>query len=248
VSGNGACPPRELRAESLCKRLGGRDILRSVSLSVQAGEVVGLLGPNGAGKTTTFYAIVGLIRPDRGSVLLDGADVSGEPMYARARRGISYLPQEPSVFRKLTVEQNILAILEALPLSRDERRQRLADLLEELSISHLAKSKAYSLSGGERRRVEITRALVTQPAFMLLDEPFAGIDPLAILDIQSIVGQLKERGIGILITDHNVRETLGICDRAYILNDGAVLEEGTPRELAASRRAREFYLGERFTL
>jgi lipopolysaccharide export system ATP-binding protein len=237
-----------LRAEDLCKRMGGREILRAVSLEVCAGEVVGLLGPNGAGKTTTFYAIVGLIRPDRGRVLLNGVEVTNEPMYARARRGISYLPQEPSVFRKLSVEENILAILEALPLTREERRQRLAELLEELSIAHLAKSKAYSLSGGERRRVEITRALVTEPVFMLLDEPFAGIDPLAILDIQSIVGQLKERHIGILITDHNVRETLGICDRAYILNDGAVLEEGTPQAIAASPRAREFYLGERFTL
>jgi len=237
-----------LRAEGVCKRLGGRDILRSVSLEVHAGEVVGLLGPNGAGKTTTFYAIVGLIRPDRGSVQLDGADVTNDPMYRRARKGISYLPQEPSVFRKLSVEDNILAILETLPLTRDERYERLAALLEELSIAHLAKNKAYSLSGGERRRVEITRALVTEPSFMLLDEPFAGIDPLAILDIQSIVAQLKERGIGILITDHNVRETLGICDRAYILNGGAVLEEGTPQAIAASRRARELYLGERFTL
>ena len=237
-----------LRADHLWKRFGAREILRDVSLEVHAGEVVGLLGPNGAGKTTTFYMIVGLLRPDRGSVQLDGVDLTTDPMYVRARKGISYLPQEPSVFRKLTVEQNILAILESLPLTRDERQARLAALLEELSIAHLAKSKAYSLSGGERRRVEITRALVTAPTFMLLDEPFAGIDPLAILDIQSIVGQLKERGIGILITDHNVRETLGICDRAYILNDGSVLEEGTPQDIAASRRAREFYLGERFTL
>jgi lipopolysaccharide export system ATP-binding protein len=237
-----------LRAEDLCKRLGGREILRSVSLEVHAGEVVGLLGPNGAGKTTTFYAIVGLMRPDRGRVLLNGVELTNDPMYVRARRGISYLPQEPSVFRKLTVEDNILAILEALPLTRAERHERLAELLQELSIAHLAKNKAYSLSGGERRRVEITRALVTEPVFMLLDEPFAGIDPLAILDIQSIVGQLKERHIGILITDHNVRETLGICDRAYILNEGAVLEEGSPQQIADSPRAREFYLGERFTL
>ena len=237
-----------LRAEELCKRLGGREILRSVSLEVHAGEVVGLLGPNGAGKTTTFYAIVGLLRPDSGRVELNGTDLTSDPMYKRARNGISYLPQEPSVFRKLTVEENILAILETLDLSREERSERLAELLEELSIAHLAKSKAYSLSGGERRRVEITRALVTEPVFMLLDEPFAGIDPLAILDIQSIVSQLKERGIGILITDHNVRETLGICDRAYILHDGAVLEEGTPQQIAGSRRARESYLGERFTL
>ena len=247
MSGNGSQHP-ELRADGLCKRLGSRDILHAVSLVVRGGEVVGLLGPNGAGKTTTFYAIVGLIRPDRGSVQLNGVDVTRDPMYMRARKGISYLPQEPSVFRKLTVEENILAILETLRLSREERSERLASLLEELSIAHLAKSKAYSLSGGERRRVEITRALVTQPTFMLLDEPFAGIDPLAILDIQTIVGQLKERGIGILITDHNVRETLGICDRAYILNGGAVLEEGTPQEIAASRRARELYLGDRFTL
>ncbi len=245
---NGDHAGNVLHAEDLCKRLGGREILRSVSLEVRAGEVVGLLGPNGAGKTTTFYAIVGLMRPDRGRVLLNGVEVTNDPMYVRARRGISYLPQEPSVFRKLSVEDNILAILEALPLTREERRERLAELLQELSIAHLAKNKAYSLSGGERRRVEITRALVTEPVFMLLDEPFAGIDPLAILDIQSIVGQLKERHIGILITDHNVRETLGICDRAYILNDGAVLEEGTPQEIAASPRAREFYLGERFTL
>jgi lipopolysaccharide export system ATP-binding protein len=248
VSYHGSNGRGVLRADSLSKRLGGREILRAVSLEVHAGEVVGLLGPNGAGKTTTFYAIVGLIRPDHGSVQLNGTDITTQPMYLRARQGISYLPQEPSVFRKLTVEENILAILETLHLTRDERAERLAELLEELSISHLAKSMAYSLSGGERRRVEITRALVTAPTFILLDEPFAGIDPLAILDIQSIVGQLKERGIGILITDHNVRETLGICDRAYILNDGAVLEEGSPQEIASSRRARELYLGEGFSL
>jgi lipopolysaccharide export system ATP-binding protein len=248
VRQNGKRADSVLRAEELCKRLGGREILRAVSLEVRAGEVVGLLGPNGAGKTTTFYAIIGLMRPDSGRVLLNGDEVTKEPMYVRARRGISYLPQEPSVFRKLSVEDNILAILETLPLTRAERHQRSAELLQELSIGHLAKIKAYSLSGGERRRVEITRALVTDPVFMLLDEPFAGIDPLAILDIQSIVGQLKERHIGILITDHNVRETLGICDRAYILSDGAVLEEGTPQEIAASPQAREFYLGERFTL
>jgi lipopolysaccharide export system ATP-binding protein len=248
VSHNGSHRRGVLCADSLWKRLGGREILRSVSLEVQAGEVVGLLGPNGAGKTTTFYAIVGLIRPDRGTVRLNGADITTEPMYIRARQGISYLPQEPSVFRKLSVEENILAILETLQLTREERGERLGELLEELSIAHLAKNKAYSLSGGERRRVEITRALVTAPTFMLLDEPFAGIDPLAILDIQSIVGQLKERGIGILITDHNVRETLGICDRAYILNNGEVLEEGSPQDIASSQRARDLYLGERFSL
>lgn len=244
----GASETNALRAVGLYKKLGGREILRDVSLEVRAGEVVGLLGPNGAGKTTTFYIIVGLLRPDRGTVDLGGAAITDEPMYKRARLGVSYLPQEPSVFRKLTVEQNIMAILETMSLTRDERNERLARLLEELSISHLAKSKAYSLSGGERRRVEITRALVTRPTFILLDEPFAGIDPLAILDIQSIVQQLKERGIGILITDHNVRETLGICDRAYILNEGSVLEEGSPQEIASSRRARELYLGERFSL
>jgi len=248
VTAEHAHPTSLLQADGLCKQLGGREILRSVSLEVRAGEVVGLLGPNGAGKTTTFYVIVGLIRPDRGRVLLNGIDVTDDPMYLRARKGVSYLPQEPSVFRKLTVEENILAILETLQLTREERAERLAALLQELSIAHLATSKAFSLSGGERRRVEITRALVTQPTFMLLDEPFAGIDPLAILDIQSIVAQLRERGIGILITDHNVRETLGICDRAYILTDGAVLEEGTPQQIAGSQRARELYLGERFTL
>lgn len=237
-----------LAARNLHKRLGKRDILQAVSLDVRAGEIVGLLGPNGAGKTTTFYTIVGLLRPDRGSVELHGEDVTQLPMYLRARKGISYLPQEPSVFRKLTVEQNLLAILETLPLSRRERADRLGELLEELGIAHLAKSLGDSLSGGERRRLEITRALVIEPSFILLDEPFAGVDPLAILDIQGIVRQLKERGIGVLITDHNVRETLGICDRAYILARGSVLVEGTPQELAGSRSARELYLGEQFSL
>jgi lipopolysaccharide export system ATP-binding protein len=237
-----------LRAESLSKRLGGREILRGVNVEVRAGEVVGLLGPNGAGKTTTFYVLVGLMRPDGGKVLLNDVDITREPMYRRARLGVSYLPQEPSVFRKLTVEENLLAILETLPLSYEERSERLATLLEELGISHLAKNKAYTLSGGERRRVEISRALVTSPSFMLLDEPFAGIDPIAVLDIQTIVAQLRERGIGVLITDHNVRETLGICDRAYILNAGMILEEGSPEVIAASRQARELYLGERFSL
>jgi lipopolysaccharide export system ATP-binding protein len=220
-----------LTAERLDKSFGGRRVLRDVSVSIRGGEVVGLLGPNGAGKTTTFYIIVGLLRPDAGRVSMNGKDLTDLPMYQRARAGISYLPQEPSVFRKLTVEENILAILETLPISAEEREVRLTRLLEELSIAHLAKSKAFSLSGGERRRLEITRALVISPAFMLLDEPFAGIDPIAVLDIQNIVQQLKERGIGVLITDHNVRETLGICDRAYILNDGAILEEGVPFRL-----------------
>jgi lipopolysaccharide export system ATP-binding protein len=237
-----------LTAERLDKSFGGRRVLRDVSVRISAGEVVGLLGPNGAGKTTTFYMIVGLLRPDGGRVALNGTDVTDLPMYQRARAGISYLPQEASVFRKLTVEENVLAILETLPISAEERQGRLWRLLEELSIAHLAKTKAYALSGGERRRLEITRALVISPAFMLLDEPFAGIDPIAVIDIQNIIRQLKDRGIGVLITDHNVRETLGICDRAYILNEGSILEEGIPAHIAESRQAREIYLGERFSL
>jgi lipopolysaccharide export system ATP-binding protein len=237
-----------LTAERLDKSFGGRRVLRDVSVRISAGEVVGLLGPNGAGKTTTFYMIVGLLRPDAGRVALNGTDVTDLPMYQRARAGISYLPQEASVFRKLTVEENVLAILETLPISAEERQVRLWRLLEELSIAHLAKTKAYALSGGERRRLEITRALVISPAFMLLDEPFAGIDPIAVIDIQNIIRQLKERGIGVLITDHNVRETLGICDRAYILNEGSILEEGIPSHIAESRQAREIYLGDRFSL
>jgi lipopolysaccharide export system ATP-binding protein len=237
-----------LRAESLTKTYGGRRVVDRVSIEVHAGEVVGLLGPNGAGKTTTFYMMVGLTRPDAGTVILSGNDVTRLPMYERARRGIGYLPQEPSVFRKLTVEENLLAILETLDLGREERIARLAELLDELGIARLAKNKALSLSGGERRRVEISRALVISPAFMLLDEPFAGIDPLAVVDIQGIVTQLKKRGIGVLITDHNVRETLGICDRAYILNEGVVLEEGAPARIAESPLAREIYLGEKFRL
>ncbi len=237
-----------LRAEGLIKSYSGVRVVNEVTIEVAAGEVVGLLGPNGAGKTTTFYMVVGLARPDAGRVLLNGEDLSTLAMYERARRGISYLPQEPSVFRRLTVEENILAILETLGLSPAERRERAQQLLEDLGIAKLAQQKAFSLSGGERRRLEITRALVISPSFMLLDEPFAGIDPLAVIDIQNIVTQLKERGIGVLITDHNVRETLGICDRAYILNEGRVLEEGVPEKIAASRRAREIYLGEKFRL
>jgi len=237
-----------LRAERLIKTYGGRRVVNDVSIEVRAGEIVGLLGPNGAGKTTTFYMIVGLTRPDTGTVTLDGTDITRLPMFERARRGISYLPQEPSIFRKLTVEENILAVLQTLDLSAEERAERLRQLLDELGIGRVAKSKALSLSGGERRRLEITRALVISPVFMLLDEPFAGIDPIAVVDIQGIVTQLKERGIGVLITDHNVRETLGICDRAYILNDGAVLEEGVPARIAASRQARQIYLGEKFRL
>jgi lipopolysaccharide export system ATP-binding protein len=237
-----------LRANGLTKSFGKRTVVRGVTIEVRAGQVVGLLGPNGAGKTTSFHMIVGLTRPDAGTVLLNGEDVTGLPMDQRARRGIGYLPQEASIFRRLTVEENVLAILETLDLSADERRARLAELLAELGMTRLAKSRADALSGGERRRLEITRALVVSPSFMLLDEPFAGIDPIAVVDIQGIVTQLKKRGIGVLITDHNVRETLGICDRAYVVNEGTVLEEGDPERIANSRRARELYLGEKFRL
>jgi len=239
---------QRLRGEGLCKTYGKRPVLRNVTIEVKGGEVVGLLGPNGAGKTTTFSIIIGIIRPDRGKVLYNDEDLTTLPMHQRARKGVTYLPQEPSVFRKLTVEENILAILETLPFSADERRTRLAQLLSDLHIEHLNTHRADSLSGGERRRVEITRALVLSPSFMLLDEPFAGIDPLSVVDIQEIILQLRGRGIGVLVTDHNVRETLSICDRAYILSDGSVFEEGTPQELIASARARRIYLGERFHL
>lgn len=239
---------QELRGEGLCKAYGRRPVLRNVTVAVKGGEVVGLLGPNGAGKTTTFSIIVGIIRPDQGRVLYNNEDLTDLPMHKRARKGVTYLPQEPSVFRKLTVEENILAILETLPLSAAERRTRLVQLLSDLHIEHLATHRADSLSGGERRRVEITRALVMSPSFMLLDEPFAGIDPLSVVDIQEIILQLRGRGIGVLVTDHNVRETLSICDRAYILSDGSVFEEGTPQALTASARARQIYLGERFRL
>ena len=237
-----------LQAQGLWKTYGKRPVVRDVAVNVRGGEVVGLLGPNGAGKTTTFSIIVGLIRSDKGEVRYNGEDISGLPMHKRARKGVTYLPQEPSVFRKLTVAENVMAILEATGLPKSRRKARLAELLDELSIAHLADNRADSLSGGERRRVEITRALVMSPAFMLLDEPFAGIDPLSVVDIQDIIRQLRERGIGILVTDHNVRETLTICDRAYIISDGSVFEEGTPEEIMASRRARELYLGERFRL
>ena len=243
-----AADTSRLSARHLQKTYGSRKVVKDVSLDVDKGEVVGLLGPNGAGKTTSFYIIVGLISPDSGRVMVDDEDITNLPMYQRARRGISYLPQEASVFRKLTVEENILAVLETLEITPAEREERLTRLLDELSIAHLRHNRAHSLSGGERRRLEITRALVISPVFMLLDEPFAGIDPLAVLDIQNIVAQLRERGIGVLITDHNVRETLGICDRAYILNDGVILEEGNPAQIAASKKAREIYLGEKFRL
>ena len=217
-------------------------------MSISPGEVVGLLGPNGAGKTTTFYMIVGLIKPDAGEIFLDGEDISRYPMYKRARRGLNYLPQEPSVFRKLTVEENILAILETLDLREEERKEKLVELLGELDLTGLANNYAYSLSGGERRRVEITRALVTSPKYILLDEPFAGIDPLAVADIQKIIEKLKAKGIGIIISDHNVRETLSCCDRAYIVNEGSILVEGNPEIIAKSELARKFYFGEDFSL
>jgi lipopolysaccharide export system ATP-binding protein len=237
-----------LSCESIAKSFRRRKVVDNVDLEIRGGEVVGLLGPNGAGKTTIFYMVVGLIQPDGGKILLNGEEITSLPMYLRARKGIGYLPQEPSVFRKLTVEENLVAILETLPLSGEERRERLEQLLEELGLSALRKQKAYSLSGGERRRVEITRALVLSPFFILLDEPFAGIDPIAVFDIQTIIRQLKSRGIGIIITDHNVRETLGVCDRAYILNDGQILEAGTPERISRSRKARKIYLGDGFRL
>jgi lipopolysaccharide export system ATP-binding protein len=223
-------------------------VVNGVDLEVASGEVIGLLGPNGAGKTTTFYMVVGLCRPDSGAVYLDGEAITDFPMYQRARQGISYLPQEPSVFRKLTVADNLLAVLETMPLSRSQRREKVEELLAEFRISHIAGSKGFALSGGERRRVEIARALATEPAFILLDEPFAGIDPLAVIDIQNIILALKSRGLGVLISDHNVRETLGVCDKAYILHAGEILEFGNPAEIAASKKAREIYLGEEFKL
>ena len=237
-----------LRTLGLTKSYGRRTVVRDVSLDVRPGEVVGLLGPNGAGKTTTFYMVVGLTAPDTGRVVLDGQDVTADPMYVRARKGIGYLPQEPSVFRGLTVEQNILAILETLKLKRAERRRRADDLLAELNLTPLARARAHSLSGGERRRVEITRALVMSPAFMLLDEPFAGIDPIAVSDIQEIIFHLKERGIGVLMTDHNVRETLRITDRAHIIHDGGVFKSGTPDALAGDEDVKRIYLGAEFRL
>jgi len=237
-----------LSANGLVKIYGKRAVVNKVDLEINPGEVVGLLGPNGAGKTTTFYMIVGLIWPDEGKIFLEGEDVSQCPMYIRARKGLNYLPQEPSVFRKLTVEENIMAILETLDIEENEGKRRLTELLGELDISHLAKAHAYSLSGGERRRVEITRALVTSPKYILLDEPFAGIDPLAVADIQRIIFKLKSKGIGVVISDHNVRETLSVCDRAYIVNEGTILVEGEPETIANSKIARKIYFGEDFSL
>jgi lipopolysaccharide export system ATP-binding protein len=236
----------KLTAAGLIKIYNGRRVVNGINLEINPGEVVGLLGPNGAGKTTTFYLIVGLIKPDGGTIALDGEDLSQCPMYLRARRGLNYLPQEPSIFRKLTVRENIMAILETLPITPEEREERLRALLAELDLTALAESRAYSLSGGERRRVEITRALVTAPKYILLDEPFAGIDPLAVAEIGKIIAQLKMKGIGVVISDHNVRETLSVCDRAYIVNEGSVLVEGTPETIAASELARKFYFGDDF--
>src|SRR3954449_12870679 len=237
-----------LCTRELTKSYGGRTVVRGVGLAIASGEVIGLLGPNGAGKTTTFSMVVGLTAPDSGRVMLDGIDVTDDPMYIRARKGIGYLPQEASIFRGLTVEQNILAILETLDLDGAARRTRLRELLAELGLTPLAKAPAYTLSGGERRRVEITRALVISPKFMLLDEPFAGIDPIAVTDIQKIIFHLKQRGIGVLITDHNVRETLRITDRAYIVHDGEIFRQGAPETLSADAEVRRIYLGESFNL
>jgi lipopolysaccharide export system ATP-binding protein len=237
-----------LKTERLTKSYKGREVVRGVSLHLQQGEIVGLLGPNGAGKTTTFYMVVGLTPPDTGNVFLEGLDITDLPMYLRARQGISYLPQEPSIFRKLTVYENILAILETMDFNRIERVQKANELLAELGIEHVAGSKAYTLSGGERRRVEIARALATNPSFMLLDEPFAGIDPIAVADIQGIISKLKDSGIGVLITDHNVRETLKITDRAYIINNGEIFRSGSPPELSNDVDVKRIYLGETFKL
>jgi len=239
---------QQLETQQLVKGYSGRPVVDGVDLRIARGEIVGLLGPNGAGKTTTFAMTVGYVRPDGGHILLDGRDITDLPMYQRARLGIGYLAQEPSIFRKLTVEQNIMAILETLDLSRIERRRRIDRLLNELGITHLARQKAFTLSGGEKRRLEITRALVTNPQFILLDEPFSGIDPITVFEAQEIIRELKKRGLGILLTDHNVRETLEITDRAYIMAEGRVLIAGTAHELITDPRAREIYLGEQFRM
>ena len=235
-----------LSTVELVKSYKGRKVVDDLSLRIAQGEVVGLLGPNGAGKTTTFYLIVGLSSPDSGQVLLDGVDITGYPMYLRARNGISYLPQEPSIFRKLTVEDNILAVLETLPLTSDQRRARLEELIADLGLQQVRRSYGYLLSGGERRRVEIARSLVISPSFILLDEPFSGIDPLTVIDIQKIVVRLKSLGIGVLITDHNVRETLQVTDRAYIINNGRIFRAGTPEELGNDSDVKRVYLGDNF--
>ncbi len=240
---------RTLQVDGLVKAYGGRRVVDGINFGISQGEVVGLLGPNGAGKTTTFYMVVGLVRPDAGRIRAADVEITREPMYIRARRhGISYLPQEPSVFRRLTVEENLMAILEGLRLTRQERRRRCKVLLADLGLTHLADHRAYTLSGGERRRVEIARALTTNPSFLLLDEPFTGIDPIAINDIQKLVGELRTRGIGVLVTDHNVRETLRITDRAYILTDGQIFRSGAPGDLERDPQVRKIYLGESFSL
>jgi len=237
-----------LSLSKLCKTYSGRQVVKDVDMTVESGQVVGLLGPNGAGKTTTFYMTVGIIRPDNGKVFFNEEDITRYPMHIRARKGVGYLPQETSIFRKLTVRENILAILETLPLKKDERLQRTQSLLTELGIARLGNQKAALLSGGEKRRLEISRALATNPAFMLLDEPFAGVDPLAVNDIKEIIEHLRDRNIGILISDHNVRETLQVCDTAYILSNGVVIESGPPQTIAASEMARRIYLGDEFSL
>jgi len=240
---------QKLSTDAIGKSYKRRQVVSGVSIHVSQGEVVGLLGPNGAGKTTSFYMIVGLIAPDSGHILADGEDITRVPMYMRARQyGISYLPQEPSVFRKLTVEENILAVLEVQSLTREARRARTEKLIEQLNLNHIRKTRGYALSGGERRRVEIARCLCIQPSFILLDEPFSGIDPIAVIDLQEIIFDLKASGIGVLITDHNVRETLSVTDRAYIINQGKIFRDGTPEELGADPEVRRVYLGEGFTL
>ena len=236
-----------LKTQNLVKAFRSRKVVNRVSLEIKQGEIVGLLGPNGAGKTTTFYMVVGLTRPDEGQVILNDEDITFFPMHKRAKKGVSYLPQEPSVFRKLTVEENILAVLEWQNLSRFDRKKKARSLLRELNILHIKDSMAYSLSGGERRRVEISRALANSPLFVLLDEPFAGIDPIAVADIQSIISQLKKRGIGVLITDHNVRETLSITDRAYIINEGEIISSGSPHTVAQDEKVKQIYLGNQFS-
>jgi len=235
-------------AEGLKKSYHGRTVVNNATIRVKAGEIVGLLGPNGAGKTTSFYMIMGLIRPDEGKLTFRDMDITHVPMYQRARLGMGYLAQEPSIFRKLTVEQNIMAILETLAITRQERKERLRQLLNELELAHLAKQKAMTLSGGERRRLEITRALVTNPMFILLDEPFSGVDPIAVQDVQNIIKQLQQKGLGILITDHNVRETLSVVDRAYLMCQGEILLEGSSDFLVNDEKAREVYLGQRFNM
>ena len=236
-----------LKIRNLVKSYRSRKVVNKVTLEIKQGEIIGLLGPNGAGKTTTFYMVVGLTRPDDGQVFLNDADITNFPMHQRAKKGLSYLPQEPSVFRKLTVEENLLAVLESQKLSIFDRKKKARSLLRELNILHIKDSMAYSLSGGERRRVEISRALATSPIFVLLDEPFAGIDPIAVADIQSIVSQLKNRGIGVLITDHNVRETLSITDRAYIINEGEIISSGSPQQIVQNEKVKQIYLGDQFS-